>query len=163
MAQARPTPLALVHAQVDGLILAIFAASPSAVEWALLLQLSLAQATWPQLLVGNEGGRCSSEQGRLPASPFRVSARVGIFHGEMDRVVPHGKTGRADVLGPPANRAARLMSAASPGQVARVLTPLGEDADIRRNKWPCLRPCLLAAAWCSIPILKVTGACTLVL
>ncbi len=46
-----------------------------------------------------------------------LRAKVGIYSGRMDRVLPHGKSGRADYLGPPANRAARLMSAALGGQV----------------------------------------------
>ncbi|GBF89534.1 adenylate cyclase [Raphidocelis subcapitata] len=46
-----------------------------------------------------------------------VRARVGIFRGPMDRVLPHRVSGRADYLGPPANRAARLMAAAQGGQI----------------------------------------------
>jgi class 3 adenylate cyclase len=46
-----------------------------------------------------------------------VRARVGLFSGAVDLVVPHGRSGRADYLGPPANRAARLMAAAQGGQV----------------------------------------------
>jgi class 3 adenylate cyclase len=46
-----------------------------------------------------------------------LRAKVGIYSGRVDRVLPHGKIGRADYLGPPANRAARLMSAALGGQV----------------------------------------------
>lgn len=54
----------------------------------------------------------------LQASLFHgVRARVGMFHGPIDRVAPHAKSGRADYLGPPANRAARLMAAAQGGQV----------------------------------------------
>lgn len=46
-----------------------------------------------------------------------VRVRIGIFHGPIDRVVPHGKSGRADYLGTAANRAARLMAAAQGGQI----------------------------------------------
>jgi hypothetical protein len=46
-----------------------------------------------------------------------LRARIGVWSGPMDRVVPHSKTGRADYLGQPANRAARLMAAAQGGQV----------------------------------------------
>lgn len=45
------------------------------------------------------------------------SARVGIFSGPVDRVVPHAKTGRADYFGQPVNRAARLMATAHGSQV----------------------------------------------
>ena len=47
-----------------------------------------------------------------------LRAKVGVYSGRMDRVLPHGKSGRADYLGPPANRAARLMAAAQGGQVS---------------------------------------------
>lgn len=54
-----------------------------------------------------------------PCEVFRgVRARVGIWSGPMDRVLPHGKSGRADYLGLPANRAARMMGAAQGGQVS---------------------------------------------
>jgi hypothetical protein len=54
-----------------------------------------------------------------PSNVFKgVRARVGIWSGPMDRVLPHGKSGRADYLGPPANRAARMMGAAQGGQVS---------------------------------------------
>jgi hypothetical protein len=54
-----------------------------------------------------------------PCNVFKgVRARVGIWSGPMDRVLPHGKSGRADYLGPPANRAARMMGAAQGGQVS---------------------------------------------
>ena len=46
-----------------------------------------------------------------------LRARIGIWHGAMDRVIPHCKSGRADYLGRPSNRAARLMAAAQGGQV----------------------------------------------
>ena len=49
-----------------------------------------------------------------------IRARIGIWAGPMDRVLPHGKSGRADYLGPPANRAARMMGAAQGGQVRPV-------------------------------------------
>jgi len=74
----------------------------------------LSTGTAPTAPAGSDG---SAEAGK----PACLSARIGAFHGTMDRVVPHGKTGRADVLGPPANRAARLMAAAMPGQVGSLV------------------------------------------
>jgi class 3 adenylate cyclase len=49
----------------------------------------------------------------------------------MDRVLPHGKSGRADYLGPPANRAARLMAAAQGGQVRAALL----QATLQEHSW----------------------------
>lgn len=46
-----------------------------------------------------------------------MRARIGVWVGSIDRVLPHGTSGRADYLGSPANRAARLMAAAQGGQV----------------------------------------------
>lgn len=58
-----------------------------------------------------------------------IRARIGIWSGPMDRVLPHGKSGRADYLGPPANRAARMMGAAQGGQV-RVLASNAKSAQV---------------------------------
>jgi hypothetical protein len=67
------------------------------------------------------GASCADSSGcdfYHPCNVFKgVRARVGIWSGPMDRVLPHGKSGRADYLGPPANRAARMMGAAQGGQV----------------------------------------------
>lgn len=46
-----------------------------------------------------------------------LRARVGIYQGEVTRIIPHRATGRADYFGPPVNRAARLLSASAPGQI----------------------------------------------
>jgi class 3 adenylate cyclase len=46
-----------------------------------------------------------------------VRARVGIYKGEITRIIPHRATGRADYFGPPVNRAARFLAASAPGQV----------------------------------------------
>ena len=46
-----------------------------------------------------------------------LRSKVGIFHGPVDRVTPHGKSGRADFFGQTVNRAARLMAAACGGQI----------------------------------------------
>jgi hypothetical protein len=40
-----------------------------------------------------------------------------MWAGLIDRVAPNGTSGRADYLGGPANKAARLMGAARGGQV----------------------------------------------
>lgn len=69
---------------------------------------------------GNHGtGVVPSSDFYTPDNVFKgIRARVGIWSGPMDRVLPHGKSGRADYLGPPANRAARTMGAAQGGQVS---------------------------------------------
>jgi len=46
-----------------------------------------------------------------------MRVRMGVYQGVMDRVAPHARTGCADYFGQPANRAARLMTAAFGGQV----------------------------------------------
>jgi hypothetical protein len=72
----------------------------------------------------------SSGPGEITQVLFQgLRARIGIWHGAMDRVIPHCKSGRADYLGRPSNRAARLMAAAQGGQV-------------RQNTGPFFKICL---------------------
>eukprot|EP00775_Hariotina_reticulata_P007075 gene7075-7288_t len=46
-----------------------------------------------------------------------IRARVGIYKGDVTRIIPHRATGRADYFGPPVNRAARFLAASKPGQI----------------------------------------------
>eukprot|EP00775_Hariotina_reticulata_P012225 gene12225-12363_t len=73
-------------------------------------------------------GNCRSSNGSGSGSgnsPFYrpldifhgIRARIGMWAGLIDRVAPNGKSGRADYLGGPANKAARLMGAARGGQI----------------------------------------------
>ncbi|KAF8064653.1 CYR1 [Scenedesmus sp. PABB004] len=116
--------------EVDGQVMAAFHTPRAAVEWALALQAALLHAPWPAELdalpataavpapPAAPGAAGTSGVFYAPGHVFRgLRARVGIWDGPMDRVLPHGTSGRADFLGPPANRAARLMGAAQGGQV----------------------------------------------
>lgn len=47
-----------------------------------------------------------------------LRAKVGIFRGAMNKIVPHSTAGRADYFGPAVNRAARVLAAAQEGQVS---------------------------------------------
>ena len=130
-----------------GALMAAFARPAAALQWALALQLALLEAPWPEGLArfeaaatvvesapsvvgGTTGSSGKGESGKSGVLLFRgLRARVGVCSGPIDRIAPGGG-GRADFLGPPANRAARLMAAARGGQV---LLEAGEAAAVMRE------------------------------
>jgi class 3 adenylate cyclase len=81
-----------------------------------VLQLALLRVQWPLALLSSPlGAEVLDESGDVV---FRgLSAKVGLYKGDIARIIPHRSTGRADYFGPPVNRAARFLSAAAPGQV----------------------------------------------
>ena len=106
-----------------GQIMAAFPSACAAAEWAMALQLALLEVPWPDQLAALVPSATILEPS-TPSAPaavvlFRgIRARVGLFRGAVELIVPHGRSGRADYLGPAANRAARLMGAAQGGQAS---------------------------------------------
>ncbi|GBF94709.1 adenylate cyclase [Raphidocelis subcapitata] len=100
----------------DGIFMLVFGDVVSAVEWACVLQVALLRVHWsPELLRAPVCAEVCDEGGEVV---FRgVRAKIGLYKGDITRIIPHRATGRADFFGPPVNRAARFLSAAAPGQV----------------------------------------------
>ncbi|MCB9741433.1 MAG: protein kinase [Alphaproteobacteria bacterium] len=86
----------------DALMLA-FSEPAEAVAWCLEAQRLLAEAAWPRDLPSS---------GPAPGLRVRMGVHVGQVEAHLDPV-----SGRADYLGAPVNRAARVSSAAHGGQV----------------------------------------------
>eukprot|EP00803_Ostreobium_quekettii_P009241 evm.model.scf_479.8 EVM.evm.TU.scf_479.8 scf_479:49921-55992(-) len=98
----------------DGTFMAAFCRPRDALEWSCTLHIALLSMPWPDgANVSKICGMTTAEDGTLLFNG--LSARVGIFHGEV-RTLPHATTGRADYFGAPVNRAARLQSASWGGQ-----------------------------------------------
>lgn len=100
----------------DGIFMMAFEDIAMALEWSCVLQLALLRVQWNKEILKIPAGReIVGEDGVMLFRGLR--ARVGIYQGEVSRVIPHRSTGRADYFGPLVNRAARFMSAAGPGQI----------------------------------------------
>ena len=106
--------------EINGNFMTAFPDPCMAIEWALTLQLALLQLPWNEELLSMDQAAEVFDPSDARANSLLLRglrSRVGVFHGPVDRVTPHGKSGRADFFGQTVNRAARLMAAAYGGQV----------------------------------------------
>ncbi|KAK9851364.1 hypothetical protein WJX84_006381 [Apatococcus fuscideae] len=100
----------------EGLFMLAFLQARDAVEWAITLNTALPKVDWGAKILKQNATReirGSANQVLMRGLP----AAIGMLRGHVVSICPHATTGKADYFGATLNRAARIFSAAQPGQV----------------------------------------------